>query len=102
MDELTADHAAFRDTVTALREAADLLAEDRGRAERSVDALLAGWTGTVATAYAEGWDAWRDGAARVLAGLTTMTRLVEAVDTDLVATDAVAGAGLDRLTARLG
>lgn len=102
MDELTADHTAFRATVADLRAAADRLAGDRDRAARAVDTLLGTWSGTVATAYAEGWDHWCAGAARVLAGLTTMAGLLDAVDVDLAATDVASGSDLARLTARLG
>jgi WXG100 family type VII secretion target len=102
MGMLTADHEAFRATVAQLRSAADRLSADRERAARSVDGLLGTWTGAVATSYAEGWDAWCSGAARVLDGLTTMAALLEAADADLAATDGRAGAELGRLTSRLG
>ena len=102
MDEITADHAAVRRTVAGLRSAAARLATDRDRAARSVDELLGTWSGTLATAYASGWEEWLAGATRVLDGLTTMADLVERADAGLVAADAVSGADLGRLTARLG
>lgn len=102
MDEITADHLAFRTTVADLGSAAARLAEDRDRATRSVDALLDTWSGTVATSYAEGWEAWRLGSARVLTGLETMSRLLEAADADLARADVTAGSELGRLDARLG
>ncbi|HEU5038933.1 MAG TPA: WXG100 family type VII secretion target [Nocardioides sp.] len=101
MGTLTADHEAFRATVTGLRAVAARLEEDRDRASRAVDTVLDTWTGTVATAYAAGWDEWCSGAARVLDGLTTMTELLRAADADLTTTDVLAGQGLGRLTARL-
>jgi WXG100 family type VII secretion target len=102
MGTLTADHTAFQSTVADLRTAADRLRSDRDRAARSVEGLLGTWTGAVATSYAEGWEAWRSGATRVLDGLATMAALLEAADADLAATDGLAGADLGRLTARLG
>jgi WXG100 family type VII secretion target len=102
MGTLNADHSAFRSTVADLRTAAEQLSSDRDRAARSVDALLGTWSGTVATAYAAGWEDWRAGADRVLAGLTAMARLLEAVDADLTAVDLAAGSALGRLAARLG
>jgi WXG100 family type VII secretion target len=100
--EITADHTVFHATVADLRRAADRLEAHRERAARSVDALLRSWSGTVATAYAEGWEDWCTGADRVVAGLTAMARLVEAVDADLASVDLAAGSDLDRLAARLG
>ena len=102
MGTLTADHAAFRAAVVDLRTAAHRLEEDHDRAARSVDALLGTWSGAVATSYAAGWEEWRSGAARVLDGLTAMASLLEAADAGFATTDAEAGAGLGRLTARLG
>ena len=102
MDQITVDHAAFRATVSDLVAAAGRLSATQDRAARSVDALLGSWSGTVATSYAEGFDTWRSGAAQVLKALETMSRLVEATDRDLGATDAAAGGDLGRLAGRLG
>ncbi|MGY2704681.1 WXG100 family type VII secretion target [Nocardioides sp. HB32] len=102
MGTLTTDHQAFRSAVADLRDAASRLTADRDRAARSVDALLGTWSGTVASSYAEGWDAWCAGAARVLEGLSSMATLLESADADFSATDAGAGAELGRLTTRLG
>jgi WXG100 family type VII secretion target len=102
MGTLTADHAAFRSAVAELRAAAERLDHDHDRAARSVDGLLATWSGTVATAYASGWEEWRSGAARVLDGLRTMAALLEAADADLAATDVARAGDLRLLTARLG
>ncbi|WP_395692214.1 WXG100 family type VII secretion target [Nocardioides sp.] len=102
MEEITADHAAFRAAVVGLDGAAARLSEARAGAARSVDALLGSWSGTVATSYAEGWDAWRSGADRVLDGLGRMSRLLAATDQDLAATDTASEADLGRLAGRLG
>jgi WXG100 family type VII secretion target len=102
MGILTADHEAFRDAVAGLHDAAARLSACRDKAGRSVDGLLGTWRGSAATAYAEGWAEWRDGAARVLDGLSTMAGLLDAVSADLSATDTTSGAALVRLGARLG
>lgn len=102
MGTLTADHAAFRDTVADLHDAAGRLGGSRDRAARSVDALLGGWRGAAASSYAEGWAEWRDGADRVLEGLAAMATLLDAVAADLSATDSTSGDALARLSARLG
>lgn len=102
MGTLTADHTAFRSAVADLRHAASRLSSDRDRAARSVDTLLGTWTGTVATAYAAGWEEWCSGADRVLDGLNAMAGLLEATSADFVATDLGSRADLDRLAARLG
>lgn len=100
---IAADHEAFRDAVADVRRAADRLRGDRDRVARRVDALLdGGWRGAAATSYAAAWEEWTRGADRVLAGLDTMGDLLEAVDASLLRTDAGCGAGLGRLTARLG
>jgi WXG100 family type VII secretion target len=102
MGTLTADHLAFRSAVADLRAAADRLSADRDRATRSVDALLGGWTGTVARAYGSGWDEWCAGAARVLDGLTAMATLLEATSADFAHVDEAVGSDLARLAGRLG
>ena len=102
MDQITADHAAFRATVTDLERAATRLHAERDRAARSVEELLGTWSGTVATAYAQGWDAWRAGSDQVLAALEAMARLLAAADADLGGSDQAAGSALDRLAGRLG
>ena len=102
MEEITADHAAFRATVTDLERAAARLGAGRDRATRAVDDLLDTWSGTVATSYAEGFETWRSGAVQVLGALEAMTRLLQTVDADLEAVDAAAGLELGLLSARLG
>jgi WXG100 family type VII secretion target len=101
--DLSADHPAFRAAVADVAAAADRLRADRDRVARHVDLLLdGGWSGVAATSYAAGWSDWRDGAERVLDGLVTMGRLLDAVHLDLTERDDGARAGLMRLTARLG
>ena len=100
---ITLDHTAFRAAVADVRTAADRLRDDRDRVAREVDDLLdGGWSGPAATAYAEGWADWKDGAARVLAGLDAMGRLLEAAHADLLESDGSSGGALARLTTRLG
>lgn len=100
---LAVDHPAFRAAVADVAAAAERLRSDRDRVTRQVDVLLdGGWTGTAAAAYAEGWSDWCAGAERVLDGLTTMGRLLDAVHLDLTDRDVGAQSGLDRLAARLG
>lgn len=97
------EHPAFRAAVTDVAAAADRLRTDRDRVTRHVDVLLdGGWSGAAATAYAEGWADWCAGAERVLDGLGTMGRLLDAVHLDLTERDLGAQSGLARLTARLG
>ena len=100
---LNVEHPAFRAAVADVDAAADRLRTDRDRVARQVGALLdGGWSGPAATAYAEAWSDWCDGAERVLDGLVTMGRLLHAVHLDLTERDRGAQSGLDRLTARLG
>ena len=100
---ITLDHPAFRAAVTDVHRAAERLTTDRDRVAREVDALLDGaWTGAAASAYAEGWEHWKDAAARVLAGLDTMRRLLEAAHADLTQSDLATDEALAVLTARLG
>ena len=100
---ITLDHPAFRATVADVRSAADHLRDDRDRVARRVDDLLdGGWQGAAATAYAEAWRDWTDGAARVLAGLEAMGRLLDAARADLVGSDEASRQSLARLTTRLG
>ena len=93
----------FQRAVDDVRRAAERLRDDRDRVAGRVDALLdGGWAGPAATAYAEGWEDWKRSASLVLDGLSRMAELLDAAQADVVSTDAAAGAGLDRLTARLG
>ncbi|WP_345520441.1 WXG100 family type VII secretion target [Nocardioides conyzicola] len=101
--DLIADHPAFRAAVADVAAAADRLRADRDRVAHQVDTLLdGGWRGTAAASYAEGWSQWCTGAERVLDGLVTMGRLLDAVHLDLTERDLGAQAGLDRLAGRLG
>ena len=101
--ELSADHPAFRSAVADVAAAADRLRSDRERVARQVETLLdGGWSGSAASAYAEGWSDWCAGADRVLDGLVAMGRLLDAVHVDLTERDLGAQSDLARLTARLG
>jgi WXG100 family type VII secretion target len=100
---ITLDHTAFRAAVADVHAAADRLRDDRDRVAQEVDGLLdGGWSGAAATAYAAGWDDWKRAAARVLAGLDTMGRLLETAHLDLTRSDESSGGSLAHLTARLG
>jgi WXG100 family type VII secretion target len=100
---ITLDHTAFRAAVADVHTAADRLRDDRDRVAREVDGLLdGGWSGAAASAYAAGWDDWKQAAERVLAGLDTMGRLLEAAHADLARSDESSGGSLAHLTARLG
>ncbi|GAW49852.1 MULTISPECIES: WXG100 family type VII secretion target [unclassified Nocardioides] len=100
---ITLDHTAFRAAVADVHAAADRLRDDRERVAQEVDGLLdTGWRGAAATAYAAGWDDWKQAAARVLAGLDTMGRLLDAAHADLAQSDTSSADSLARLTARLG
>jgi WXG100 family type VII secretion target len=100
---ITLDHTAFRAAVADVHAAADRLRDDRDRVAREVDGLLdGGWSGAAATAYDDGWDDWKQAAARVLAGLDTMGRLLEVAHHDLTRSDESSGGSLSHLTARLG
>jgi WXG100 family type VII secretion target len=100
---ITLDHTAFRAAVADLHASADRLRDDRDRIAREVDGLLdGGWSGAAASAYAEGWADWKDGAARVLAGLEAMAHLLDATQADLVRGDDSSGGSLARLSTRLG
>lgn len=101
--DLSADHSDFRAAVVDVSTAADRLRSDRDRVARQVGGLLdGGWSGTAATAYAEGWSDWCAGADRVLEGLVAMGGLLDAVHLDLTEQDVSSRADLGRLTARLG
>jgi WXG100 family type VII secretion target len=94
---------AFRAAVADVTAAAERLRGDRDRVARQVEVLYdGGWSGPAATASAEGWSDWCAGAERVLEGLVTMGRLLDAVHLDLTERDLGAQADLARLTARLG
>ena len=94
---------AFHDLVADLEAIAARLRVDRDRASWQVETLLdGGWSGAAATAYAEGWAAWCDGADRVLDGLEAMTELLRGLERSFVTTDRDGAAAVDRLTARLG
>lgn len=97
------EHPAFRAAVADVAAASERLRTDRDRVARQVGVLLdGGWSGTAATAYAEGWSDWCTGAERVLDGLVAMGRLLDAVHLDLTEHDVGSQAGLTRLMARLG
>jgi len=99
---LAADHPAFRATVADVAAAAERLRADRDRVARQVDLLLdGGWSGPAAAAYAEGWSDWCAAAERVLGGLVTTGRLLDAVHLDLTEGDLGARGGLERIAARL-
>ena len=101
--DLCVDHPAFRGAVTDVDAAVDRLRADRDRVARQVETLLdGGWSGPAAASYAAAWSDWSAGAERVLDGLVTMGRLLDAVHLDLTERDLGARSGLDRLTARLG
>ena len=101
--DLIADHPAFRAAVADVAAAADRLRADRDRVARQVDVLLdGGWSGTASASYAEGWSDWCTGAERVLDGLVTMGRLLDAVHLDLTERDLGSRTDLARLSARLG
>jgi len=101
--DVSLEHPAFRAAVADVAAAADRLRTDRDRVTRQVDVLLdGGWSGAAAAAYAEGWSDWCAGAERVLDGLVTMGRLLDAVHLDLTERDLGSQAGLTRLMARLG
>lgn len=94
---------AFLDLVVELDAIAARLRRDRDRASRQVETLLdGGWSGAAATAYGEGWAAWRDGADRVLDGLQATIGLLQGVERSFVSTDRDGAAAADRLAARLG
>ncbi|MDF1604056.1 WXG100 family type VII secretion target [Nocardioides sp. YIM 152315] len=100
---ITASHDAFLTAFAGVDAAAGRLRCDRDRVSHRVETLLdGGWRGTAATAYAEGWSGWRDGADQVLAALEAMTSLLRAADADLVETDDDSGSSIALIAARLG
>jgi WXG100 family type VII secretion target len=100
---ITLDHPAFRAALADVQRATERLTADRDRVAHQVDALLDGaWTGAAAASYAEGWDRWKDAAARVLAGLDTMGRLLDGAHADLTRSDLSSDQALAVLAARLG
>lgn len=100
---ITLDHTAFRAAVADVHAAADRLRDDRDRVAREVDDLLdGGWSGTAASAYAEGWADWKRAADTVLHGLAAMGELLDAAHDDLTRSDLFSGDAVARLTARLG
>lgn len=81
-------HDDFVAALVDLRRVGDELRAARGAAERSVDVLLDGsWSGAASRGYLEGWEQWVRGCAEVLAGLDTMTELLDLARRGLVTQD---------------
>ncbi|MFC7492818.1 MULTISPECIES: WXG100 family type VII secretion target [unclassified Nocardioides] len=100
---ITASHDTFLATCAGVDATAGRLRTDRDRVHHRVETLLdGGWRGTAASAYAEGWATWREGADQVLAALETMSALLRAADVDLVETDQKAESSVTLLASRLG
>lgn len=98
---ITTDNEAFRTAVADLRSASDRLEACSRHIGREVDALLDGWTGAAADAFAEAWHDWQSGARDVLDGLSTMGGLVDAVHRDLRSCDLESGHRLGVVSADL-
>jgi WXG100 family type VII secretion target len=100
---ITASHDAFVLAYAGVEAAAGRLRSDRDRVSARVETLLdGGWSGAAASAYAEGWAVWRDGADQVLAALETMAGLLRSADIDFVETDRAAESSVALIAARLG
>jgi WXG100 family type VII secretion target len=102
MSRVNLVHGAMRTAINDTRTARSRLADDRGKAQRSVESLLGGgWSGIAADAYAGAWDEWLEAADRVEAGLGAMADLLEAHQRDMTRQDEESQRQLDTVSARI-
>ena len=100
--EILLGQETFWSAVRELRAAAAELDRHRTSIAREVDALLdAGWRGEAATAFAEAWSEWLDGAAQVDRALTSITESVALSGRELTRSDHSAAETAQRLRDRL-
>lgn len=94
---------ALTDAVAGVRRALDSVDATRSRAAEHVERVLdGGWSGRAATAFADAWQDWLDGAAVVSRGLADVGEVMSAVDRDLRTTDLAAAQQSATLAGRLG
>ena len=91
----------FHASMADVRRAAASLSSARSAAAADVATLLDGWHGAAATAFAEAWVDWLRASASVASDLDSLASALSMFQTDLLAVDDSASAGLDALTRRL-
>ena len=96
---IVVSHPDLAQAVAGLRRTAERLHDRRRTTEQQVDLLMdGGWSGAAATAYLEGWQAWRAGCVEVLGSLEAMAGLVVAAGVDLDSADMGARDASDAIT----
>lgn len=73
---LSVDPQAMRGFAQALRGRAEELRSQLALLDDQVGAMLGGWRGASASAYAAAWELWHRGAGEVEVGLSMLARLV--------------------------
>lgn len=93
---------ALTEAVSGVRRALDSMDATRCRAADQVSKVLdGGWSGRAASAFADAWQDWLDGASVVSRGLAELAEAMAAVDRDLRATDLAAAHQSSALVERL-
>lgn len=101
--EIRLEDDALTEAVSGVRRALDAVDATRCRAADQVERLLdGGWSGQAASAFADAWQHWLDGAAVVSRGLAEMGEAMTAVDRDVRDTDLAAAGHSSALAERLG
>ena len=91
----------FHASVAEVRSAAETLSSTRARASGDVAALLDGWHGAAATAFAEAWSDWLRSSACVESALSGLADSLALFQTDIASVDSGSAAGLDGVARRL-
>jgi len=91
----------FHASVADVRRAADSLGTSRARASGDVAALLDGWHGAAAAAFAEAWSDWLTSAAYVETALSGLAEALLLFQTDITQVDAGSASGMSTLKGRL-
>ena len=100
MAELQVEPSELVATSHELSTVADGLRTGITSLDNEVSGLMGtGWTGSAASAYADVWKEWHEGAAQVAAGLSRMSALLNDAAAKYTSTDAdggahIAGSGL--------
>lgn len=93
MSELRVEPSDLMAVSHELATVADGLRTGVGSLDDDVSALVGtSWTGSAASAYADVWKEWHEGAAQIVAGLNRMSSLLSDAAAHYASTDA-AGAG---------
>ena len=96
------DATRFAASAQALDDRVADLAARRGEVGDAVDQLVRGWRGEASAAFRGHWEAWRDGADRVIDDLRRDVAALPLVQGDLDRGDAHSSHVSTRLHGRLG